>query len=87
MLPAFFNSCDNSSIYVSVFFAPWPHIYSKHFAYSIFSNLENDYNYLVSIGKINFAGDFINYQINVVFWLLSLLFLYVFFIPFFNFVF
>lgn len=46
-------------------FSPKPHIFTKELAYEIFPNLKIEYNYLVGIGKVEFAEDFVHYQINI----------------------
>ncbi len=48
------------------FFFSQPHIFSKEFSYTIFPNLEKEYEYLAGIGRQDFAENFVNYQINIV---------------------
>jgi hypothetical protein len=69
-----------------VFYFVWPEpiLFEKSFIYSIFPNLEMEHAYLSSIGREEFANNFVNYQANMVFlWIKINLPLYIIFPPLF----
>ena len=69
-----------------VFYFVWPEpvLFEKSFIYSIFPNLEMEHAYLSSIGREEFANNFVNYQESMVFLRVIInLPLYIIFLPLF----